>query len=57
MKQASHQRADRTYAQLREQSRMLITEELPVRFRDSVTFDDINGRAMAQLSRGKRGRS
>lgn len=51
MKQASHQRADRTYAQLREQSRMLITEELPVRYRDSVTFDDINGRAMAQLSR------
>jgi hypothetical protein len=51
MKQASHQRADRTYAQLREQSRILITEELPVRYRDSVTFDDINGRAMAQLSR------
>lgn len=51
MKQPSHQLTDKTYADLREQSRIIITEELPVRYRDSVTFDDITGRAMAQLSR------
>lgn len=51
MKQASHQQADRTYAQFREQSRLVVTEELPSRYQESVTFDDITGRAMAQLSR------
>tara|TARA_R110002126_G_scaffold44219_8_gene126336 strand:+ start:1821 stop:2351 length:531 start_codon:yes stop_codon:yes gene_type:complete len=51
MKQPSHQLADSTYAQLREQSRNMITEELPLRYRESITFDDITGRAIAQLSR------
>ncbi|MCC5825461.1 hypothetical protein [Alkalimonas sp.] len=51
MKQASHQQADQTYAQLREQSRIAVAEELPLRYQESVTFDDITGRAMAQLSR------
>ena len=51
MKQPSHQRTDLTYAQLREQSRLMISEELPVRYHGAVTFDDITGRALAQLSR------
>ncbi|MEH8016364.1 hypothetical protein MN202_03910 [Rheinheimera muenzenbergensis] len=51
MKQASHQLADRTYAQLREQSRLKSLEKMPLNIREAVTLDDITGRTMAQLSR------
>lgn len=51
MKQPSHQRTDRTYAQLREQSRLKSLEKMPLNIQEAVTLDDITGRAMGQLSR------
>ncbi|MGP9800443.1 hypothetical protein [Rheinheimera sp. NSM] len=51
MKQASHQLADRTYAQLREHSRTQAILKLPLNLQEAVKLDDITGRTMAQLSR------
>ena len=51
MKQASHQRTDSTYAQLREQSRAQAVSKMPLRLQESVKLEDINGRTIAQLSR------